>query len=54
MNRGATYSFFDSDVKPGEQITYWLQEVEINGRTNDYPATQAKVVYFIELPLIAR
>jgi hypothetical protein len=37
---GAAYTWLDQDAQPGVAYSYWLQEVELNGTTNEYgPAT---------------
>jgi hypothetical protein len=37
---GAAYSWLDTTAQPGVTYSYWLQEVELNGTTNEYgPAT---------------
>lgn len=55
---GASYSWLDTGVQPGETYTYWLQEVELDGTTHTYsgsataaPAADNHVVF---LPLISR
>jgi len=36
---GGTYVWTDTDVTPGQKYSYWLQEVELNGATNEYGPT---------------
>lgn len=36
----ALYTWTDTTVEPGQTYTYWLEEIEVNGTTNEYgPAT---------------
>nr|MDQ2996789.1 hypothetical protein [Chloroflexota bacterium] len=38
--QGASYAWIDTTSVPGSHDSYWLQEVELNGTTNEYgPAT---------------
>ena len=34
--QGASYSFLDPQVEPGRTYSYWLEEVEVNGRRLEY------------------
>jgi uncharacterized repeat protein (TIGR01451 family) len=37
---GAAYTWLDTQAQPGVTYSYWLQEVELNGKVNEYgPAT---------------
>src|SRR6266540_2104464 len=36
---GGTYVWTDTDVTPAQKYSYWLQEVELNGATNEYGPT---------------
>jgi hypothetical protein len=37
---GAAYTWLDTEAQPGVTYSYWLQEVELNGKVNEYgPAT---------------
>lgn len=36
---GAVYSWRDTDVQPGQQYTYWLQEIELDETINEYGPT---------------
>jgi uncharacterized repeat protein (TIGR01451 family) len=38
---GAAYSWLDQDAQPGVTYSYWLQEVELNGTTNEYGPAKA-------------
>lgn len=40
---GAVYSWLDRDVEPGATYTYWLQEVETSGATNEYGPTSTSI-----------
>jgi hypothetical protein len=57
---GARYTWTDRDVQPGTTYTYWLQEVETGGATNEYgPATiffpsPGTLPHAVFLPLIGR
>lgn len=33
---GTRYSWVDAGVTPGDDVTYWLQEIEIGGAVNEY------------------
>ena len=55
---GARYTWTDRDVQPGTTYTYWLQEVETGGATNEYgpttvffPSVEAHTIF---IPLIGR
>jgi hypothetical protein len=39
--RGASYSWTDTTVEAGVRYTYWLQEVETDGTTNEYGPANA-------------
>jgi hypothetical protein len=50
---GAYYSYFDSGVEPGVEYYYWLEDVEIGGKTTQHgPVMVLGVPYRIYLPLI--
>lgn len=55
---GAVYSWTDCDVLPGTTYTYWLQEVETSGATNEYGPTGVTIPaagahpYAIFVPLL--
>jgi hypothetical protein len=53
---GGTYAWTDTDVVPGQRYTYWLQEIELNGTTNEYGPTASRSTASIEhqvfLPLV--
>lgn len=55
---GATYGWTDTNVEADTTYTYWLQEIELNGRINEYgPATTrnpANVAGRIFLPFLQR
>ncbi len=34
--QGASYSFLDQQVEPGQSYSYWLEELEVNGRQLEY------------------
>jgi len=57
--QGASYEWIDTGIVPGVPYRYWLQEVEINGATNEYGpvtvlSTTASSTYQITLPLVIR
>jgi len=58
-DQGASYAWDDATAEAGVAYSYWLQEVELNGNTNEYgPARVASgttgVRYRIFLPLAVR
>ncbi len=56
--RGASYEWLDAGVDPGERYSYWLQEVELSGATNEFgpirPAARTSGVYRSYLPALIR
>lgn len=36
VSAGAAYSWLDSTARPGERYSYWLQELETSGASNEY------------------
>src|SRR5262249_35238377 len=57
--QGASYSWTDTTVQAGTEYTYWLQEVETDGTTNEYgpanaTASPAMGGYSIFIPLVMR
>jgi hypothetical protein len=51
---GADYRFVDPDVSMGIAYTYWLQSVQIDGRTADLRVLVAQPTAPLYLPFIAR
>jgi uncharacterized repeat protein (TIGR01451 family) len=55
---GASYSWTDTSAEAGGTYTYWLEEVELDGTTNQYgpasTATQPASGYAVMLPLVIR
>jgi hypothetical protein len=57
---GAVYSWTDPDVHAGTSYSYWLQEVEIGGATNEYGPISATLPpsrtqpYAVFVPLLGR
>src|SRR6266545_467947 len=53
---GGTYVWTDTDVTPAQKYSYWLQEVELNGATNEYGPTASSSTTSIQhqlfLPLV--
>lgn len=41
-SQGAAYRWEDTAVLPGEQYTYWLQEIEFDGTTTEYAMSVAR------------
>lgn len=54
----SSYSWLDRDAAQGASYTYWLEEIELGGKTHFYgPATvskQANAGYQVYLPLVRR
>ncbi|MGD1993025.1 MAG: SdrD B-like domain-containing protein [Anaerolineae bacterium] len=51
---GASYRFIDDVVEMGVVYTYWLEEVDIYGRTTRYGPVTASLMRSIFLPLVIR
>jgi hypothetical protein len=56
---GASYSWIDPSAAPGVRYSYWLQEIEIGGRINEYGPAAATLGlrdtgFRILLPLVRR
>jgi hypothetical protein len=54
---GAAYTWYDGSTEPGQRYSYWLAEIELNGRVNEYgPAdsagTAAQQVLYV--PVVVR
>ena len=54
--QGASYSWSDTSAEAGVRYSYWLEEVEVGGATNEYgpaSATRAPAAdgYRVFLPL---
>ncbi|HEX9371099.1 MAG TPA: hypothetical protein VF897_08835, partial [Roseiflexaceae bacterium] len=57
--QGASYSWDDTTAEAGVTYSYWLQEVELNGHTNEYGPVRAATgtagtQYRVFLPLAVR
>jgi hypothetical protein len=55
-SQGASYAWTDTTAEAGAKYTYWLQEVETNGTTNEYGPANATISpsageYRVFLPL---
>ena len=58
---GASYSYTDGDVVPGETYTYWLVDVDLNGKQTTHRETAVAAVAvgdqdtsYIYLPTVVR
>ena len=53
-NDGADYSYTDMAIQQGIHYTYWLQEVRLDGTTQDVGMVQPQFSGMLYLPLIAQ
>jgi hypothetical protein len=55
---GADYTWSDTAIRAGTTYTYWLQEIELGGATNEYGPVKAPVriadVYQVAIPQVTR
>jgi uncharacterized repeat protein (TIGR01451 family) len=57
--QGASYSWADTTAEAGVHYTYWLQEVEVSGKTNEYGPASAVLgpaagQYRVFVPIVQR
>ncbi len=59
QHQGASYEYLDTNVTPGQQYTYWLVDVDVNGKETVHPESAVAAMMSdsqpkIFLPVIAK